>query len=79
LKFIGLPDTLYHEYAALSKQTGGAPRTASLIFRIIQLIDNSMAGVSDSPERLAKPERESPAEAETLPKMSTFWGKAKGM
>jgi len=38
-----------------------------------------MAGVSDSPERLAKPERESLAEAETLPKMSTFLGKVKGM
>jgi len=33
-----------------------------------------MAGVSDSPERLANPEREGPVQGETLPKMNTFLG-----
>jgi hypothetical protein len=32
-----------------------------------------------SPERLANPEQESPAQGETLPKMSAFSGKAKGI
>jgi len=50
-----------------------------IIIIIIYLIDNKMAGVSDSPERLANPERESPVEGETLPKMRTFLGKVKGM